>query len=291
MKKGAHVTVLDDMSNGKNQNILSWKEHERFDLILGDIRKRQDVRQALKDVSVVFHQAAKVSVPVSVKHPSEVMEVNALGTAILLDECRRKDIDRIVVASSSSVYGDTPILPKKENMLLEPLSPYAASKLAQEKLAIAFFHTYGMETTALRYFNVFGPRQRSGTYAGVISIFIRQAINGEDLTIDGNGLQTRDFTFVDDVVKANLVVAQSESTRGKVYNVGTGKKISIEALAEMIIHLTNSDSGKKYTFPRPGDVAHSLADTSRLERDTGFCPRTTISDGLVETVKWVSGTK
>jgi nucleoside-diphosphate-sugar epimerase len=276
------------MSNGSESNIVSWKDHKRFEIILGDMRNEEIVRRALDGIEVVFHQAAKVSVPLSVREPHLVLDVNVMGTAAILDRCRKQEIEKVVVASSSSVYGDTPTLPKIESMPTNPISPYAVSKLAEENLASAFHSTYGQNTTSLRYFNVYGPRQRGGMYAGVISIFIKQAWSGTPLTIDGDGKQTRDFTFIDDVVTCNLLAAQSPKSKGQVYNVGGGTKISIDELADLVIELTDSESTKEYREPRAGDVHDSLASLEKIGKDIGYTPKWTIREGLKKTIQWMS---
>lgn len=286
MNEGAHVRVLDDLSNGCMSNLSIWKEHERFSIIKGDLRNSNLVKQAMHGISIVFHQAAKVSVPFSVENPHLVTDVNVMGTVTLLDECRRVDARKVVVASSSSVYGDTPTLPKKVSMPTRPLSPYAVSKLGQEKLAVAFHTTYGLDTTALRYFNVYGPRQRGGSYAGVISIFISKAHKHEPLPIDGDGSQTRDFTYIDDVVKCNMQAVLSPRSRGKIYNVGAGRGTSINELADEVIRITNSESKRIYLAPRPGDVHDSLAGIDLTQKDLGYVPRIPLSEGLEKTIEW-----
>jgi UDP-glucose 4-epimerase len=287
MEEGAQVRVLDDMSNGKKENIENWMNNPKFEFIVGDIRNQDAVRDALKDISIVFHQAAKVSVPASVKNPLLTMDVNVIGTLILLDECRKQDITKVVVASSSSVYGDTPTLPKVESMSTNPISPYGVSKLTEEAMAVAFNRTYGLDTTAFRYFNVYGPRQRGGSYAGVISKFIKNALSGSPLMIDGDGSQTRDFTFIDDVVECNLLASNNHSSNGKVYNVGSGKRISINQLADIILEYTNSSSSKQYGPPRPGDVHDSLAGLDLVSHDLGYAPKTDIQEGIGKTIEWV----
>ena len=287
MNDGAHVRVIDDMSNGSEENYAQWKENSKFEIVIGDLRSREVVAEVVKDVSVVFHEAAKVSVPVSVRDPESTLDVNVRGTTILLDECRKAEIEKIVVASSSSVYGDTPSLPKVESMRTQPISPYGVSKLGEESLAVAFHRTYGLNTTALRYFNVYGPRQRGGSYAGVISIFMKNSLSGKDIPIEGDGEQTRDFTYVTDVAKANVRAAVSGNTRGKIYNVGSGSSITINSLADLIIELAHSDSKKVYLPPRAGDVHDSLASTEDLLADTEYQPSTDIRTGLSNTLDWV----
>ncbi|MBD3405012.1 MAG: NAD-dependent epimerase/dehydratase family protein [Candidatus Lokiarchaeota archaeon] len=286
MQQGAIVHAVDDMSNGKMENISSWIDKDNFTFTEADIRDKEAVRKLLKDVEIVFHQAAKVSVPFSVKNPYLVNDVNIMGTTILLSECVKADVEKFVVASSSSVYGDTPTLPKIETMPLDPLSPYAVSKMTQERMAIAFNSTYGLNTTALRYFNVYGPRQRGGSYAGVLSIFIRNALKNDPLPIEGDGQQTRDFTFIDDVVQCNLLAAMKPSSEGKVYNVGAGSRISIEDVAKEIITITNSTSEIIFGDPRPGDVHDSLASIEAAKKDLGYSPQFTIKTGLEKTIEW-----
>lgn len=287
IREGAIVTVLDNMTNGAIENITQWIDHPRFKLIEKDIRDRKAVKESLQDVEIVFHQAARVSVPASVKDPLLTMDVNVIGTTILLHECRKIGVEKVVTASSSSVYGDTPTLPKVETMNTNPISPYGVSKLAEENITQSFHKTYGMDTTALRYFNVYGPRQRGGSYAGVISIFISNALYGAPLLIEGDGSQTRDFTFISDVVECNLLVVNSHKTAGEVYNVGKGTQVTIEGLADLIISLTDSKSGKVYGPPRDGDVKDSLASLDKVRADAGFEPIVDIKGGLVETIKWV----
>ncbi|MHA1863842.1 MAG: SDR family oxidoreductase [Candidatus Thorarchaeota archaeon] len=288
MNDGAFVRVLDDMSNGSESNNSTWLENERFEILRGDMRKEDVVKKAMEDIEVVFHEAAKVSVPLSVREPHLVLDVNVMGTTVVLDACRKQGVEKVVAASSSSVYGDTPTLPKVETMPTLPISPYAVSKLAEENLTYAFCSTYGLNTTSLRYFNVYGPRQRGGTYAGVMTIFIKQAQQGIPLTIAGDGTQTRDFTFIDDVVECNLLASTSPNSKGQFYNVGGGSRISIDALADLIIELTDSKSTKEYIDPRPGDVQDSLASLEKIGKDIGYKPKWTIRDGLMKTIEWMS---
>ena len=213
-----------------------------------------------------------------------------MGTAVLLDECRKADVEKVLVASSSSVYGDTPTLPKIESMTTYPISPYGASKLGEERLAIAFSKTYGLDTTALRYFNVFGPRQRGGSYAGVISILIKAAFSNNPFPIFGNGTQTRDLTFIHDVVECNVRAALSSKTMGEVYNVGGGKQTTINRVAEIIKSVTGASSEIQYLSRRKGDIEHSLADISKAQRDFGYQPTIGIEEGLKRTVEWAMKT-
>ena len=287
MEEGAHVRVFDDMSDGSESNLQHWMENPKFTFVKGDVRNQSSVEDALKDINIVFHQAAKVSIPLSVEHPHLVLSVNTMGTSIVLEACRKLDVKKVVVASSSSVYGESAVLPKVETMPTEPISPYAVSKLGAEHMAIAYYHTFGLDTTALRYFNVYGPRQRGGAYAGVISIFIKNAQVGKALIIEGDGLQTRDFTYVKDVAECNKLAALCKDAKGNVYNVGSGVQTTIEEIATQILAATGSKSEKTYVPSRVGDVRHSLASLEKARRDLCYEPRTQIQEGIKNTVEWV----
>jgi UDP-glucose 4-epimerase len=285
---GAKVKVLDDMSSGSIGNVSRWKDNPSFELINGDIRNPDIVKEAVRGISIVFHQAAKVSVPFSIENPTLVADVNAMGTVVLLDECRKADVEKVVVASSSSVYGETPILPKIESMMTNPISPYGVSKLAAERMATAFTKTYSLNTTSLRYFNVFGPRQRGGSYAGVMSIFMNNGFSNQPFPIYGDGTQTRDFTFVRDVVECNILAAISDKNNGEVYNVAGGKQITISRVAKIIKNLTGSSSEFHYLPKREGDIEHSHADISKAQKDFGYQPTVDIESGLKKTIEWAS---
>ena len=287
MTENKHVRVLDDFSNGKRENLSKWLDNDRFGLIEGDMRNREAVKQAVENVNVLFLQAAKVSVQQSIDNPYLFFDVNVMGTVVVLEEARKADTEKIVVASSSSVYGDTPTLPKTEDMPVNPISPYGASKLAQESLAMAFAKTYGMDISALRYFNVYGPRQRGGHYAGAIQIFATRALGNLPIIIDGDGKQTRDFTYVEDIVTANVLAASSKKVKGRVYNVGGGNQISIEHLADTIISKAESTSKKEYGLPRIGDVRNSLAGLERIRGDLGYDPKWPIEKGISNTIDWM----
>jgi len=287
LQQGGKVRVLDDMSNGTQENLQHQLKNKNLEIIKADIRNQSIVQKAMKGVEIVFHQAARVSVAYSLENPVLVNDVNSNGTAIILDEARRNDVSAVIVASSSSVYGDTPKLPKVESMPTHPLSPYASSKLASESMAVAFHESYGIKTVALRYFNVYGPRQRGGDYAGVISIFIRSALANKTLPIDGNGLQSRDFTYITDVVNANLLAATSSKAAGNIYNIGSGKRVTILELARLIKDLTQSSSNIRHNPERPGDVKHSLADITAAKIDLVFEPKTQLEEGLRKTIEWM----
>lgn len=287
MELGARVLVLDDMSNGNVLNIAKWKSNKRFKFIKGDVRDCRKIRKHIQGVEFLFHQAAKVSVPFSVKEPHLVLDVNVLGTTNILEESRRADVDKVVMASSSSVYGDTTKLPKAESMCPEPVSPYGVSKLAQEEIGKSFHRIHDMNVTSLRYFNVYGPRQRGGSYAGVISIYFAKALKNNPLPIFGDGTITRDFTYVRDVVQANLLAASNKASKGRIYNVAKGKKTSLNELADAIIKLTSSESDVQYLDPRPGDIHDSLADLTIIDKEIGYHAKYDIIDGLRETLDWI----
>lgn len=275
---GAHVVVLDDFSTGDERN-LEAHAHE-IELVTGDIRDLGICSTAAHDCTYVFHQAALGSVPRSVEDPSTSMAVNALGTAHVFEAARQAGVRRVVYASSSSVYGDSASLPKREGEEGHPLSPYAASKVMSEQIAGVFATTYGVPSVGMRYFNVYGPRQSpEGPYAAVIPRFFAACLSDRPPTIYGDGEQTRDFTFVGDVVQANLLAAGSDSAGHQAVNVAGGLEVSINEMARTIAVLTGSDQQPEYLDPRPGDVRHSLADLARA-RALGFEPRTTLADGL-----------
>ena len=243
------------------------------------------MQDSFKNVDYVFHQAAIPSVPRSVEDPIKTNDANINGTLNVLFASKENNVQKIVYASSSSVYGDTPTLPKKEDMIPNPLSPYAVSKLAGEYYCDVFNNVYNLQTVSLRYFNVYGPRQDPlGAYAAVIPKFITNIINNESPIIFGDGEQSRDFTFIDDVVQANIKAAES-STCG-VFNIAKGGRITLNSLADLLMELLESTCDKIYQDPRPGDIKHSYADVSKAERNFDYKPIYEIKDGLKETIEW-----
>ncbi|BBO72476.1 UDP-glucose 4-epimerase-like protein [Desulfosarcina alkanivorans] len=282
---GCRVTVLDNLSTGHRHNLDG--AGDRIDFVEGDIRDAQLLDRVIKGCEVVFHQAAVVSVTQTVKDPSHSCEVNDLGTVRVLDAARRNDVRRVVLASSSAVYGDDPRLPKTEDMAPRPLSPYAVQKLAGEFYASTFMDLYGLETVCLRYFNVFGPRQDpSSPYSGVISIFMTQATAGQAPTIYGDGGQTRDFVNVKDVVGANLMAAGNPSAAGGIFNVGTGACIRIRDLWSLIGDLSGVAIDPVFGPARAGDIRESVSDISKIGDALGFSPRVALRQGLVDTLAW-----
>ena len=280
---GYFVTVLDDLSTGRMENISHLAEHLLCRFVPGSILDRMLLKEMFKDATYVFHQAAIPSVPRSIISPEATHEVNATGTLYVLIAARDAGVKKLVFASSSSVYGDSPTLPKTEDMPPNPLSPYAVAKLAAEAYCGVFSTVYGLPTVALRYFNVFGPRQDPNSeYAAVIPKFIRAALRGEPLTVYGSGNQTRDFTYVEDVVNANVRAATGEATG--VLNIACGTRITITELARVICELTGSSSAIAHLPTRPGDIEHSLADTTRAA-GFGWTSETSLSQGIESTIR------
>ena len=283
--RGVRVTVIDNLSTGHRRNIAHLEENISF--IEGDIRDASMLDRAVTGCDVVFHQAAVVSVTQSVQDPSHSCEVNDLGTVRVLDASRKNGVRRIVMASSSAVYGDDPSLPKTETMTPRPLTPYAVQKLTGEYYASVFGQLYGLETACLRYFNVYGPRQDpSSPYSGVISIFMTRATVGEAPIIYGDGSQSRDFVYVNDVVQANLLAATRDEAAGKVFNVGTGSAIRIDALWALIGNLAGACAEPQFGAPRSGDILHSVADISHIRQAVGFIPQVNLRQGLTDTLAW-----
>jgi UDP-N-acetylglucosamine/UDP-N-acetylgalactosamine 4-epimerase len=277
---GAEVRVLDDLSNGKRENLVQCAG--RIDFRVGDIRDSATCLQACAGVAVVFHQAALGSVPRSMKDPSTTLAVNVGGTTNMMTAARDAGVKRFVYASSSSVYGDSTRLPKREGEEGRPLSPYALSKAVNEELAEVFGRCYGLELVGLRYFNVYGPRQDpDGPYAAVIPRFFRAYLAEEAPVVYGDGEQSRDFTFVSDAVAANLEAAVSPvSACGRAYNVAGGNRTSVNALADAVRETVGGGSKPKHEPPRPGDVAHSAADLSAAGRELGYAARVGLAEGL-----------
>lgn len=257
---GHTVRILDNLATGFLRNIPQYKNIE---FIQGDICDSPLVEKAVSGVDCVFHEAALVSVPLSCDKPVEAFQINTLGTLNILQACVKAEVNKFVTASSAAIYGNNPVLPKREDMYPEPSSPYAISKLDGEYLARMFYENYGLRTTCLRYFNVYGPRQDpKSPYAAVIPIFLDRAKAGKDLIIYGDGLQSRDFVYIKDVVRAN--VAALEHGDGQVFNVAMGKSVTVLELAENILHLTGSHSRIIHAASRAGDVRDSKADISKI---------------------------
>lgn len=281
---GWRVRLLDDFSSGREANVAHLDGHA--EILRGDLRDRDLLARALGGVEVVFHQGAVPSVPRSVAEPERTNDVNVTGTLGLLEAARKAGVRRVVFASSSSSYGDTPVLPKVESMPPCPLSPYALQKYAGERYCQLFHRLYGLETVALRYFNVYGPRQNpKSEYAAVIPRFITACLAGEPPVVFGDGGQTRDFTYVGDTVAANLLAADAEGAPGEVINVAGGRRVSLNELFREIRSLTGAALEPRYQAPRPGDVRDSLADLSRARELLGYEPQVDLRTGLARTIE------
>ena len=283
---GARVRVVDDLSTGYLKNLRHIES--KIDFIEGSVGDAATLGRALSDVEWVFHEAAIPSVPRSVDRPRESHEASVNATFALLLAARDQKVRRLVYAASSSAYGDQPELPKREDMKPAPLSPYAVGKLVGEYYGQVFTNVYGLETVSLRYFNVFGPRQDPGSqYSGVISRFMSALVNGEQPIIYGDGGQSRDFTFVSNVVDANLRAAESADAVGKVINVANGRQVTLNELLEIMKNVTgNSTAAARYEPVRVGDVRHSLADISLAQSVLGYEPRVGLEEGLGLTFDW-----
>jgi UDP-glucose 4-epimerase len=285
LDRGERVRVLDNFSTGKRENLDEVAAD--VELVEGDLNDAEAVAKAVRDMEFVLHEAAIPSVPRSVENPIESHEANASGTLVLLQAARNAGVGRLVYASSSSVYGANPELPKVESMRTEPLSPYAVAKLAAEHYCMVFHKLYGLETVALRYFNVFGPRQDPNSpYSGVVSRFIDAIISDTAPTIHGDGEQTRDFTYVDNVARANFAACHETAAAGGVYNIGCQKRISVNDLWNTMAELTGSHLEPKREPARSGDVPHSLADISAARRDLGLDPKIGVREGLEKTLSF-----
>jgi UDP-glucose 4-epimerase len=283
LARGQAVRVLDDFSAGRREFLPD--RHPGLEIVAGDVRDPDAVRRAVADVDVVFHQGALRSVPLSIEQPFAFHDVNVTGTLRLLLAAREAGVRRLVFASSSSVYGDQPVLPLHEDLGPRPISPYAASKLIGEHYCANFTRHYGLETVALRYFNVFGPRQDPASqYAAVVARFIMAAREGRPLEIHGDGKQTRDFTYVSNVVDANLAAAEAPGVSGQVFNIAGGRRLSVLDIASALQEVLGGALPRHHTAARPGDVRDTLADVSRARDRLGYRPRVDFAEGLRRTV-------
>lgn len=280
---GGHlVETLAESNTVRTLDIEADPDHDTR--IQGDIRDEDTVDQAIASTDVAFHEAALVSVDESIAHPKQSHTTNATGTLNVLEAARSHDT-RLVVASSAAVYGHPEYTPVDESHPKEPLSPYGIDKLTADHYTRLYASQYDTDTVPLRYFNVYGPGQTGGDYAGVITVFIQQALDDEQITVHGDGTQTRDFVFVEDVIQANLLAATTEYV-GTPYNIGTGESVSIRTLAELIQDITDSDADIIHTDPREGDIEDSQADISRAQSDLGYEPTVSLREGLERTVSW-----
>jgi len=289
--RGYHVIILDDLSTGKLENIAGLinstnsitPQIQGVEFIQGSITDLSLLQKLFQNVDYIFHQAAIPSVPRSVENPQASHEANITGTLNVLLAARDNGVKKVIYASSSSVYGDTPTLPKREDMSPNPQSPYAVTKLAGEYYCQVFHQVYGLSTVCLRYFNVYGTRQDPNSqYAAVIPRFMQRTLHGKAPIIFGDGDQTRDFTFVKDAVEANILAAESDAIG--IFNIGRGESVSINRLAELVIRLVGNSVEPIYEEPRPGDIRHSLADISQAIA-FGYKPKWTLEDGLSKTLE------
>jgi nucleoside-diphosphate-sugar epimerase len=285
VKQGQDVRVLDNFLTGKRENIAEFLD--KIDLIEGDIRDFSTCEKALNGVDYVLHQAALPSVPRSIEDPVLTNAINVDGTLNLLVASKEAKVKKLVFASSSSVYGDDPNLPKKEGIEGVPLSPYAVTKLVGENYLRVFSEIFSLGTVSLRYFNIFGPRQDPDSqYAAVIPNFITRVIEGDSPKIFGDGEQSRDFTYVANVVKANMLAVESEDISGEVFNIACGDRITVNTLFEKIRHFFQKDVAPFYDKLRPGDILHSFADISKAREMLKYEPAMSFDDGLRETIQW-----
>ena len=286
LARGEKVRGVDNLSTGKRTNLEGLEAMEFFE---GDINDSALMKRACTGVDHVFHEAALPSVPRSVKDPVGCNQACLNGTLSVLMAAREAGVRRLVYAGSSSAYGDTPTLPKQEDMLPRPISPYAVAKLGGELYLQSFWRVYGLETVTLRYFNVFGPHQDpTSFYSGVLAKFITQMLRGERPTIFGDGEQSRDFTYIDNVVEANLLACQApaENVAGQVFNAATAQRITLNETFRLLCELTGYSGTPSYAPDREGDIKHSLADIGRAREALGYSPKVDFREGLRRTVEW-----
>ncbi len=282
---GCQVTVLDNLSTGHMANLKHIEG--KFVFHREDIRDPKALLAAAENCDVIFHLAAVVSVPLTIENPVDTAAVNDKGSLLVLEAARKQEVKRVVFSSSCAIYGDEPQMPKREDMSPKPMSPYAVQKLAAEYFTNVYYDLYGLETAVLRYFNVYGPRQDpSSPYSGVISIFMTKALRDEAAVIYGDGNQSRDFIYVADVVKANLLAATAQGACGQVINIGAGRSVRINALWHAICALSGRRLAPTYAPKRPGDIVESLAATERAKKLLGFECDVSFEKGLETTFKW-----
>jgi UDP-glucose 4-epimerase len=285
IRRGETVRIIDNFSTGKRENVEAFKNSA--EILEADLAEAKNLRDLLDGADYVIHQAAIPSVPKSIIDPVRSHNANVNGTLNLLLACRDAGVKRVVYASSSSVYGDSPTLPKHEGMIPNPLSPYGAQKLIAEVYCQVFTRAYKLETVSLRYFNVFGPRQdATSQYSGVLALFIPAVLQGRRPTIHGDGLQSRDFTYVKNVAEANLSACTVPGVAGQVFNVACGDRITVNSMLQQINQITGKDISPIYGDPRAGDIKHSQADISRAREHLGYQPKFTFAEGLRHTIEW-----
>ncbi|MDH4222236.1 MAG: SDR family oxidoreductase [candidate division Zixibacteria bacterium] len=282
---GAKLRILDNFSSGRRENIKHLLD--KIELVEGDIRDYWTVVKAVEGVDFILHQAALTSVQRSIKNPLTTNEVNINGTLNILEAAKIHKIKRLVYASSSSVYGDTPTLPKVETMIPNPISPYAISKLAGEEYCQVYYRIYGLQTVCLRYFNVFGPKQNPlSEYAGVIPRFILALLNSQQPCIYGDGEQSRDFTYVENVVEANLKACLKDSIAGEIINVACNQRYTLNQLWDSLTRITAKELAPSYSEPKAGDIRHSLGDISKAKKLLDYEVKIDFEEGLKKTISY-----
>ena len=283
-----HIVAVDNLVTGKKENLTEVLD--KIDYHDADIRDYQTLERLFADADTVFHQAAIPAVPRSIEEPEFTHDVNVNGTFNVFLAAQRQGVGRVIFAASSSAYGDTEVTPKNESLLPQPKSPYAVQKLTGEYYAKTFFDNYGLETVSLRYFNVFGPRQdTTSAYSGVIAAFCKAILQREPATIYGDGEQTRDFTYIDNIVDLNLRAARADEACGTVYNGGTGGRVTITETWELLQRIEGVELAATHGPPRQGDVRHSQADVTAAQRDLGYVPTVGLEEGLRRTLAWYRG--
>jgi len=293
VEEGFEVTIIDNLDTGRLENIANPQNKKDLRFVRGDIRNFDIVKETLKDIDAVFHEAALASVQLSVKNPILTNDINVRGTLNLLEATIDLNVKRFIFASSAAVYGNKKSPQMKENMIPNPTSPYGVSKLAAENYVRVFHRMYGLEIVCLRYFNVYGPRQNvdiHGSYGGAVSIFLNRIFKGMPPIIYGDGEQKRDFVYVEDVVQANMLALNSKNAVGEVFNIATGKSISVNQIANLLKEIMNRKDLKNiYVDPRPTDIRHAYADITKAKRILGYSPKLSFKNGLGKLVNWYTG--
>jgi len=291
LEQGESVRALDNFSTGKRENLEDLTRQfngDRFQVLEGDLRNASRVEEAVRGIEVIFHEAAFVSVPQSMDEPQTCFDVNITGTSRLLDMARAAGVRRVVLASSAAIYGESDALPLVEETLPQPLSPYAVSKRVDEMYAELFTGSFGLEAVALRYFNVYGPRQRPDSmYAAAVPIFARRLLDGKPVTVFGDGGQTRDLINVHDVVRANLIASEHAKAAGKIFNICTGVETRLLDLLDVMYELVPSAPQPEFAAPRAGDIYRSVGSPQKAADVMGFRAEVSLVDGLKETVDWM----
>jgi UDP-glucose 4-epimerase len=291
LEQGASVRVLDNFSTGRHENLELFARQfkvDRFEVLEGDLRDAARVEEAVRGMEVVFHHGAFISVPQSMEEPQTCFDVNITGTSRLLDSARAAGVRRVVLASSAAVYGESQAFPLIEETLPQPLTPYAVSKRVKEMYAELFTGSFGLEVVALRYFNVYGPRQRPDSmYAAAVPIFARRLLDGKPVTVYGDGGQSRDLIHVRDVVRANLIAAEHGNAPGKIFNICTGVETRLLDLLDVMYELIPDAPPPQFTAPRPGDIYRSVGSPQKARDLLGFHAEVSLVDGLKDTIDWM----